>query len=251
MSYNFTKKAAGWTKHDGTLRGKGSDDYVFRAKNRSEVDSFFHLKEMKMFFKKKYSGVYNKADDSINADSVEANMIIDFCKNHCLESFTKRTKSVGLELDAVKAYVKAFRVFAKKSKVTKTIDFWYEVRDFVDQVRQGRVKVKPDYKGLLQNRAKRNEHRIRLLPGQRTMAQKKMRECPICSSISKSRPLALHECRHGKKVQDEFANNTSTQINKLGNFKISIPNLSSKMKQIHGIDRSIKRGLIVKPLHVH
>ena len=40
---------------------------------------------------------------------------------------------------------------------------------------------------------------------------------------------------------------TQTQINKLGNFKISIPNLSSKMKQIHGIDRSIKRGLVVKP----
>ena len=137
----------------------------------------------------KYSGAYNKTDDTINAGSVQANMIIDFCKTHCLESFTKKTKSVGLELDAVKAYVKAFRVYAKKKKVTKSFEFWGEVRDFVDQVRQGRVTVKPDYKGLLKKRAKRAENRIRLLPGQRKKAQKKMQECPICSSISKSRSL--------------------------------------------------------------
>ena len=247
MSYNFTKKAAGWTKHDGTLRGKGSDDYLFRANNGSDVESFFRLKEMKSFLQKKYSGAYNNADDTINAEGVEVNMLIEFCKSHCMKSFTKKTKSVGLELDAVKAYVKAFRVFAKKKKAKMSLEFWDEVRDFVDQVRQGRVNVKPNYKELVKKRAKRAENRIRLLPGQRKNAKKKMQQCPICSSISKSRSLALHECRHGKKAQNEFANANTMQTSKPNTFSISIPTLSAKAKRVDGIDRPIRRGLVVKP----
>ena len=47
--------------------------------------------------------------------------------------------------------------------------------------------------------------RSRLLPGQRSADKDKLK-CPICSSISRSRPLALHECRHTQNARKEFEN---------------------------------------------
>jgi hypothetical protein len=46
---------------------------------------------------------------------------------------------------------------------------------------------------------------VRLLPGQRTAAKDKI-SCPICSSISRARPLALHECRHTRQAKLQFKN---------------------------------------------
>ncbi len=211
------------------------------------------------FLKQHFPNAYNNREEEINGANFEVNMLVEYCKKHCMNSFTKRTTTIGLDVVSVKAYAQALRVFFKKRKIKKSIDFWSEIHDFIDQVRQNRVKVKPDYDFVTKQRAQRSKHRIRLLPGQREREKREMAECPICSSISQSRSLALHGCRHSKKIKRDFSENLlNPNFEKLdvkpyyekqpSKFTISIPDLKKKNKRVSTAGKTIlQKGLAIEP----